>query len=86
MLIELSQQRFKLISFESVLFQWVFQLIISVSQLKYLLLVLFRLLIDPFDLILMFFNQFEVVPSDLVVVILELSEGFFMVLHELIDV
>jgi len=32
------------------------------------------------------FDEFEVVAGDLIIVIFELSEGFFMVLHELIDV
>lgn len=34
----------------------------------------------------MFFDKFDVISGDLVVVVFELGEGLFMVLHELVDV
>jgi hypothetical protein len=33
----------------------------------------------------MFFNKFEIITRDLIIVIFQLREGFFMIFHELID-
>lgn len=85
MLLELSQQRLELIPLQSIFFEWVLELVVGVSQLEDLLLVLLRLLVDSLDLCLVLLDKLEIIPSDLIVVILEFSKGLLMILHEFID-
>ena len=85
-LLELPQQRLELVPFEPVLLERVLELVVGVPQLEDLPLVLLGLLVDALDLRLVLLDQLQVVPRYLVVVVLQLSEGLLVVLHQLVYV
>ena len=83
-LLELPQQRLELVPLEPVLLERVLELVVGVPELEDLPLVLLGLLVDALDLRLVLLYQLQVVPRYLVVVILQLSEGLLVVLHQLV--
>ena len=85
-LLKLPQQGLQLVPLQPISFKRLLELAIGISHLKNLLFVLFRLLIYALDLIPMLFDEFDVVASYLVVVVLQLCKSLVVILHELIYV
>ena len=86
MFLELSQQRFKFISFKAISFEWLLEFVIGVPQLEDLLLVFLGFRIYSFDLVTVLFDQLDVITSDLIVIVFQLCKCLLMIFHELVYV
>lgn len=82
---ELPQQRFQSVFFHAGVVEWLLHLIVLDLQFGNLLLVLLRFLVDLLYFGLVLLDQLQVVPRDLIVVVLELCEGLVVVFDELVD-
>ena len=85
-LLELPEEGLQLVSFESISFEGIFQLVVGISQLKDLLFVFLGLLVNFLDLVSVLFDELDVVPGNFVVVVFQLGKCIFVIFHQLIDV